>query len=537
MKAQYDGWLKKPSSHFIPLLDEENLNRWTVAIVGLEGPFLGGEYFATYVAGPNFPAKSPENLQFLTPTGVYQIKSKICISIGEYHTGENRTDNWRPSMGMAGFAEGVCSSLICYKDLKHGISINIEPEEAMKAHARASRSYNWQNNRALAELLEEFAARNPGSAPVRLMIANRQKVHGFDVKVDVSKAGEAREMFSKKPLVIVDPTVGDEEPEDGKEIAAPPAEVAKPSAEAAKPPAEVAKPPAEVAPAVAAKRPAEAAKPVEAAKPPTEPAKPVEAVKAPAVVVTPPTRAAKATKPVVAPSPVSTSAASAPPVPSVVPSVVKPPTPVEIKTVPVVPSPAKLSAHEPVKIPTLDRRSKAAAAKPATEQSAAAIKPVEIPVITRRRKPSVRESQAAAPSAANLVAPPEEEKAGAPKNSPAPQEAKAAPVEEKAAPEEVTVLADSDDEAKDPTGREDNVGELVDELLDWITVKTSDARSPDQPMPSRALTAALADDHFVAPAAVAASAAASAPQKVVKPEITNLDSADNIDALIAEILD
>jgi ubiquitin-protein ligase len=96
---------------------DENLRTWIILVAGLGGPAAGGEFMFALTAPPTFPA-SPPSVVCLTPNGVYDTGMKICVSIGEFHPG-----NWRPALGMAGFAREIAATIEEPGEVDHGIGV------------------------------------------------------------------------------------------------------------------------------------------------------------------------------------------------------------------------------------------------------------------------------------------------------------------------------------------------------------------------------------------------------------------------------
>lgn len=178
MKAQYSQWTKNPDPYYIPFMDDKDYNLWHVVICNLPAPFLGAEIIAKFYAGADFPQKAPKDLKFLTPNGVFAV-GHTCISIGEHHdSGEgndkNRTDVWRPVMGMTGFAQHLASALISYKDLGTGLGIINNPTApSITKMSLGSKKYNIMYNSDIHNLLEQFIKDNPENPTVQLLLKSR----------------------------------------------------------------------------------------------------------------------------------------------------------------------------------------------------------------------------------------------------------------------------------------------------------------------------------------------------------------------------
>jgi hypothetical protein len=103
---------------------------------------VAGEFLFEMIAPSDFP-QSPPHFYTLTPNGVYGESGadgkriKVCISIGEFHKAD-----YRPVLGMGGFAINLVSGLIGWKDVSHGIHIVRTTADEKHVIARRSRQIN-----------------------------------------------------------------------------------------------------------------------------------------------------------------------------------------------------------------------------------------------------------------------------------------------------------------------------------------------------------------------------------------------------------
>ena len=211
MASQYRNWLKDPSPYFIAAIDEADMNTWVVLIVNMADQFEHGEYLYTFTAGRDFPHKPPENLICHTPNGVFDLGGKICISIGEFH-GEHkpgdagRTDIWRPSLGMMGFAAGVVTAMLTHDFLIGGVRIKGEVStKEMAQYALRSRGYNDKNNRRLVRLIEQVIAEHEDLEPVKLMLQSRFRLagaQGYGQTGDTAQGAPANSADISTPVLI-----------------------------------------------------------------------------------------------------------------------------------------------------------------------------------------------------------------------------------------------------------------------------------------------------------------------------------------------
>ena len=80
-----------PSSQYTAYPLEENMFDWHFTLRGpKDTSFEGGIYHGRILLPNDYPFKPP-NILFLTPTGRFVIKQKICLSISAHHP-----EHWQP---------------------------------------------------------------------------------------------------------------------------------------------------------------------------------------------------------------------------------------------------------------------------------------------------------------------------------------------------------------------------------------------------------------------------------------------------------
>ena len=116
--ANFAKWSETRHEYIDFLMDDTDPGLWWIRIRDLTGEFTGGEYIVEMRAPLKYPFEPPE-FYFKTPTGVYGIDTKICISIGEFHK-----DKFAAAQGgMGGFALQLINGIIYWQNLGHGIAI------------------------------------------------------------------------------------------------------------------------------------------------------------------------------------------------------------------------------------------------------------------------------------------------------------------------------------------------------------------------------------------------------------------------------
>lgn len=168
LKSQLKKFYTNPDPYLLCICDETDIRIWYFLIVGLGDPFLHGEFIFKLTALDTFP-HTPPKFEIYTENGVFNPGGAICISIGEFHS-----QNWRPALGMTGFAIQVYNCLICFQSLGAGIRICKSSDEEKKFLALKSRIQNQVKFKELVQKFDEIIAENPKIEPVLNLIKARE---------------------------------------------------------------------------------------------------------------------------------------------------------------------------------------------------------------------------------------------------------------------------------------------------------------------------------------------------------------------------
>ena len=106
MSSQYKKAFRDDPANIMFLMDETDMTIWYIMVLNMGDPYKGGEYIFKLTATKNFPVKPPV-FEALTPSGVFELGGRVCISIGDFHPNE-----WRGSLGLPGFAWQIYNSLV-----------------------------------------------------------------------------------------------------------------------------------------------------------------------------------------------------------------------------------------------------------------------------------------------------------------------------------------------------------------------------------------------------------------------------------------
>ena len=160
MLAQFKKATKEKNEYIKFCIDPNNPLVWYIKLhsfAGNEDEFAGAEYLVTMIAPEDFPY-NPPSFYIHTPNGVYGVDQKVCINIGEYHK-----DQYRASLGMAGFANQLISGLVGWRDLGGGINIkNTKLEEKRKLSKDTieynKKSYLPEMNQLIESTYESYSS-------------------------------------------------------------------------------------------------------------------------------------------------------------------------------------------------------------------------------------------------------------------------------------------------------------------------------------------------------------------------------------------
>jgi ubiquitin-conjugating enzyme E2 J2 len=151
---------QQPSHYYTAYPDESNPLIWYFLLKGQrgtdyhtgeknsEGKYVGGEggeYIGKIVHSPKYPAEPPD-YYMLTPSGRFNVGSKICLTNSSYHKGD-----WSSTWNILSILIAFYS--IWLDDKEHGISHIIDTPANRRKMAAESIAYNKKNN---AEIYAKF---------------------------------------------------------------------------------------------------------------------------------------------------------------------------------------------------------------------------------------------------------------------------------------------------------------------------------------------------------------------------------------------
>lgn len=206
MQAQLKKAMVEDHPNILFDVDESDMKKWHVLVVGLPYPYTNGEFLFSLEMPEGFPLKPP-SLRCLTPNGVFELGPRICISIGEYHSRDHRTTSaaagadwgWRPALGAIGFAREVVNGLVVPSSLngsKHpdtgmgGIGVLNAPVAERAKLTATSRQHNLRKNCDAYKRFEKLRE-TATDAPPKALVAWRVQVARSRLQAAASAAAEA----------------------------------------------------------------------------------------------------------------------------------------------------------------------------------------------------------------------------------------------------------------------------------------------------------------------------------------------------------
>lgn len=150
MKAQYKVAIRERDEFLKFYMDEKNVQRWYILLSGIsgnDGEFESGQYLVRMEFDDKFPIEPPW-FYFMTPNGVYDCETKVCVSIGKWHK-----NDYPAALGASGFAKNLVSGMVGWEDLGDGVSLLKTSVKKKKELARDSLMYNALNN---AEIIDKI---------------------------------------------------------------------------------------------------------------------------------------------------------------------------------------------------------------------------------------------------------------------------------------------------------------------------------------------------------------------------------------------
>ena len=140
---------ENPSEYYEACPSLENISIWYAKIKNLSDEYKGGEYLLKITFPEEYPFKAPD-YQMMTPSGRFDINSKLCFSNTGFHG-----ETWSAMWGIDQILMGLVSYF--YERNSNGIGhISGSTEASRREYAGKSKNYNNKTHKTILDLLEEF---------------------------------------------------------------------------------------------------------------------------------------------------------------------------------------------------------------------------------------------------------------------------------------------------------------------------------------------------------------------------------------------
>ncbi len=185
--------------------DESNPLIWYFLIIGQKGTdYHKGEYIGKIVHSPKYPAEPPD-YYMLTPSGRYNVGSKICLTNSSYHKGD-----WSSTWNILSILIAFYS--IWLDDKEHGISHITDTPSNRKRMAAESIEYNKKNNKAIYEKFDRTHLSD--DAPVTLMKKKEEK----EEKAEKEETKQPEQVVENKQVDNIEPVKQLEKAQQAEEV-------------------------------------------------------------------------------------------------------------------------------------------------------------------------------------------------------------------------------------------------------------------------------------------------------------------------------
>jgi ubiquitin-protein ligase len=176
--------------------DADNPLVWYFLIKGQKGTdYYGGEYIGKIVHSPKYPAEPPD-YYMLTPSGRYNIGSKICLTNSSYHRGD-----WSSTWNILSILIAFYS--IWLDDKEHGISHITDTPTNRKRMAKESIEYNAKNNSQIYNKFNLTHIRDSDPEPKKTETVQEAKETVQEVKETIQEVKEiVQEVLPTPPVPI-----------------------------------------------------------------------------------------------------------------------------------------------------------------------------------------------------------------------------------------------------------------------------------------------------------------------------------------------
>jgi ubiquitin-protein ligase len=202
--------------------DESNPLIWYFLLKGQKGTDYhtgqeggGGEYIGKIVHSPKYPAEPPD-YYMLTPSGRYNVGTKICLTNSSYHKGD-----WSSTWNILSILIAFYS--IWLDDKEHGISHITDTPANRKKMAADSITYNLKNNASIYSKFDRTYLKDDAPVVLKNKVVSESETNTDKSTPEQNQANEQvqpvvqmKEMKEVKPDETVQKIVVDNDNNNNK---------------------------------------------------------------------------------------------------------------------------------------------------------------------------------------------------------------------------------------------------------------------------------------------------------------------------------
>eukprot|EP00053_Salpingoeca_punica_P004539 m.49649 g.49649 ORF g.49649 m.49649 type:complete len:230 (+) comp12841_c0_seq1:91-780(+) len=145
LHVELSGIMKDPIPHIHTQPNPDNILEWHYVLLPAHEPYAGGCYHGKITFPEQYPFKPP-SIRMLTPSGRFQVNTRLCLSMSDFHP-----ETWQPSWSVSSILTGLLSFML-EESPTHG-SVESTAEQK-RQFARES----WAHNQKDAMFVKLFGS-------------------------------------------------------------------------------------------------------------------------------------------------------------------------------------------------------------------------------------------------------------------------------------------------------------------------------------------------------------------------------------------
>ncbi|KAI9338497.1 ubiquitin-conjugating enzyme/RWD-like protein [Obelidium mucronatum] len=150
LQKEYQLMMSNPPEFIIAKPQEANILIWHYIVTGPpDSPYHGGEYHGKVIFPEEYPYKPPA-IKMLTPNGRFQIDTRLCLSMSDYHPG-----TWNPAWSVATILTGLLSFMLEETPTTGSIKTSVLERRSLAAKSKAWNRMDHRFREVWEDMLEE----------------------------------------------------------------------------------------------------------------------------------------------------------------------------------------------------------------------------------------------------------------------------------------------------------------------------------------------------------------------------------------------